>query len=54
MCNVLLKVLGSVRGRAPQGGARVLFEEKIETEGENGVACYYKFYMQFDVSPRAC
>ena len=22
--------------------------------GEDGDACYYKFYMQFDVSPRVC
>lgn len=39
---------------APQGGALALFEMMRGRQRENGDACYYKFNMQFDVSPRAC
>lgn len=53
---MLLKVLVRFGERTspPQGGARVLFDKMLEGEIGNGDACYYKFYMQFDVSPRAC
>lgn len=51
---MLVKVFGEVLGGGPQGGARVLLEDMIVRESERGGACQDKFYMQFNVSPRAC